>query len=180
MKKVLTLVYVLATGAFAGYAVVAEQQPALFWMEQFAPHMGDTYPVVLIILLTWLTFLLPLVILLITIRIIRQKTEKPQNVDGSGVWIIRKRQLQSALVEIPIYVNEEKVGAINMGKIRFFEAPVGRSFLIAGKGLSASEPVEFLCGINEQRYFNLEIQQAGLVVKYVLFPVSAADAASTL
>ena len=175
MKKVLTLIYVLATLAFSIYAVFAEIQPALFWMNLFAPNIGDTYPVFAVGGLTFLTFLLPLVLLLILDRIIRKKKDAVKPVDGPGIWIMRKRQLQSALVEIPIYINDVKMGGIDSGTIKFFEAPLGRNTVIAGKGMTASEKVEFNCSGTEQPYFKLEITQSGLVAKNVLYPMAPTD-----
>lgn len=175
MKQILTLVYVVATAIFSVFAVVIEMQPALFWMKLFAPNMGDTYPVVLVGLFTFLTLLLPMVILLVVLRMLPQK---PQIVDGPGIWIMRERQLQSALQEIPIYINNQKIGGISMGKIRFFEAPVGRNVIIAGKGLSASEPAEFTCGTDEQLYYKLKIAQKGLLTKNVLAQMANSDKAS--
>src|SRR3989344_8434481 len=108
MKRALTLIYVITTIAYSLFAVVAELQPALLWMEIFAPNIGDTYPIVAVGGLTMLTFLLPMVAILLAIRSIQNKYEKPQMVDGPGIWVIRKRQLQSALIEIPVYVNDKK------------------------------------------------------------------------
>lgn len=175
MRQVLTFIYIFAVAAFSVFAVAKEMQPALFWMTLFAPTIGDTYPVIAVGLLTLLTLLMPLVILLIVLRMLPQKS---QIVDGPGIWIIRERQLQSALLEIPIYINNKKIGGIGMGKIRFFEAPVGRNVIIAGKGLGASEPYEFSCGMDEQLYYKLKIAQNGLLIKNVLSPMSNNDMAS--
>lgn len=171
MKQIITLIYTLGAAAFSVFAVVAELQPAYFWMVLIADSKNE-YPIVLVGLLTFLTLLMPLLIFLIIKRML---PEKPQLAEGPGVWIIRKRQLQSALVEIPIYVNGEKQGGIAMGKIKFFPANIGNNSLIAGKGLGASEPMEFSCSLNEQLYFNLEIAQAGLLTKNELRPVAPAD-----
>lgn len=175
MKKTLTLIYVLATTAFSIYAVIAEMQPALFWINIFATNIGDTYPVLAVGGLTMLTFLLPMVIVLLAIRFIQKKTEKPQIVDGPGIWIMRKRQLQSALVSIPIYINDKKIGEIDSGRIKFFEAPARKNIVSAGKGMTASEKIEFTCSAAEQPYFKLEIVQSGLVAEYVLFPMAPSD-----
>lgn len=175
MKKTLTLIYTLSTLAYSVFAVIAELQPALFWMELFAPNIGDTYPVLLVMLLTMLTFLLPMLVLLLTIRWIQNKNEKPQIVDGPGIWIIRKRQLQSALIDIPVYINDKKVGAIDMGKIKFFDAPTGKNIVAVGKGMVASEKIEFTCSATEQPYFKLEIVQSGLIAKYTLSPIASSE-----
>jgi hypothetical protein len=175
MKKILTTIYVIAIAAYSIYAVNAEMQPALCWMNLFAPNAGDTYPVVLVGLLTMLTFMLPFALFLVITRYIRKKNEKPQQVDGPGIWIIRKRQLHSALVEIPIYVNDIKIGNIDAGSIKFFEAPVGQNTVNAGKGIMASEKAAFTCTTNEQTYFKLEISQKGLMTKYVLCPLANGD-----
>lgn len=175
MKKTLTLIYTLATLAYSVFAVIAELQPALFWMELFAPNIGDTYPVILVGLLTMLTFLLPMVVLLLAIRWIQNKNEKPQMVDGPGIWIIRKRQLQSALIEIPVFINDKKAGAIDMGKIKFFEATAGKNSINVGKGMVASEKIEFTCTATEQPYFKLEIVQSGLIAKYTLSPIASSE-----
>ena len=175
MKKALTLIYVLTTIPYSIFAVIAELQPAVFWMDIFAPSIGDTYPIVIVGGLTMLTFLLPMVFILLAIRWIQNKYEKPQMVDGPGIWIIRKRQLQSALIELPVYVNDKKIGAIDMGKIRFFEAPTGKNTVNIGKGMVASEKLEFTCSATEQPYFNLEIVQSGLIAKYVLTPIASRE-----
>lgn len=172
MKKTLTLIYTFSVIAYSIFAVIAELQPALFWMEIFAPNIGDSYPIVVLGGLTMLTFLLPMVVLLLAIRWIQNKNEKPQMVDGPGIWIIRKRQLQSALIEIPIYINDKKIGAIDMGKIKFFEANAGRNIVNVGKGMLASEKIEFTCSATEQPYFKLEIVQSGLITKYTLSPIA--------
>ena len=155
MKKALTLIYGLVTLTFSIYAVYAELQPALFFMNLFAPNIGDTYPVFAVGGLTFITFLLPLIVILILNRIIRKKKDATKPVDGPGIWIMRKRQLQSALVEIPIYINDVKIGGIDSGTIKFFESPLGKNTVIAGKGMTASERVEFTYSSTEQPYFKL-------------------------
>lgn len=175
MKKALTLIYVLTTIPYSILAVINEWQPALFWINLFAQNIGDTYPIVIVGGLTMLTFLLPMVFLLLAIRWIQNKYEKPQMVDGPGVWIIRKRQLQSALIEIPVYINDKKAGAIDMGKIKFFEAAAGKNIVTVGKGMVASEKLEFTCSSTEQPYFKLEIVQSGLIAKYTLSPIANSE-----
>ena len=172
MKKILTLVYIIAAAALAFYSLAAEIQPALFWVNVFVPHSGDTYPVMLVGLLTFITTLLPLIIILLITKRIRKANEMNQKADGPGIWIIRKKQLQSALVQIPIYINGNKIGGIDSGRIKFFETPAGKNTVTAGKGIAASEGVEFICSANEQPYFKLEIIQSGLVAKFVLYPIS--------
>lgn len=169
MKQVLALIYLIATITFSVFAVVSELQPAVFWMNLCVSETDNTYPVVLVGLLTLLTLLMPLVIVLVVLRLLPQK---PQIVTGPGIWIIRERQLQSALIEIPIYINNKKIGGISMGKIRFFEAPVGKNSVVAGKGLGASHPYEFSCGSDEQLYYKLKIEQSGLLTKNVLSPIA--------
>lgn len=173
MKKALTLIYVLTTIPYSILAVINEWQPALFWITLFAQNIGDTYPLVIVGGLTMLTFLLPMVAILLALRWIQNKYEKPQLVDGPGIWIIRKRQLQSALIEIPIYINDKKAGGIDMGKIKFFEAPEGKNSVNVGKGMVVSEKLEFTCSATEQPYFKLEIVQSGLISKYVLTPIAS-------
>ena len=66
-----------------------------------------------------------------------------------------------------------------MGKIRFFEAQVGQNIIIAGKGLGASNPYEFSCGLDEQLYYKLKIVQNGLVTKNVLTPMAPTNKPSS-
>ncbi|MFL5764661.1 MAG: hypothetical protein ACJ77K_12020 [Bacteroidia bacterium] len=173
LKKIITLIYVIAALAWSFYAITAELQPALFWIDLFAPEQGDTYPVTLVFLLTFLMFLFPLILLMIISRRIRKKQDSKQAADGPGIWITRKKQLQSALVAVPVYINGVKAGTIDSGTIKFFPAPEGSNTISIGKGMSASEKQEFTCSAAEQPYFTLEIVQSGLIVKYVLSPLIA-------
>jgi hypothetical protein len=173
MKKAFTLIYVIAAAAYSLYAVTAELQPARFWIELFAPASGDSYPTVLVFLLTFLVFLVPLIVLLLFSIAMRKRKDSMQSTDGPGIWITRKRQLQSALVEIPIYINDLKAGGIDNGTIKFFPANPGTNIVHAGKGITASEKTEFVCSGTGQVYFRLEIVQSGLVAKCMLLPMAS-------
>ena len=178
MKKTLFLVFIIAIVAYSIVAVISEVQPALFWITVFAPNVGDTYPIVLVGLLTFITMLLPVFIIALSIKIVRKKFEKPQITDGPGAWIIRKKQLQSRLLEIPIFINDKKIGGIDSGKIKFFKGGVGKNTVQAGTGKNASEKLEFICeDESKQPYFKLEIVESGFLVKFVLHQITAADIA---
>ena len=169
--KIITITFVIGSAILAGVTTFNQSQPAYFWIDLFAPHAGDTYSIKLVFLLTWLMLLLPLILLLVGMRFFRAAGDSNANMGlpgTTGIWVTRKKQLQSALMGIPIYINETRSGSIDSGKRKFFECGPGSLTLRAGDGKPASEKIIFELKAGEQNNFELEILQAGLGVSYFI------------
>lgn len=170
MKKILNIIFVVATGIFAMVTTFMQIQPALFFIDLFAPDEGDRYSVKLVVLLTWLVLLSPLIIINVILFFTRKAKNKNQTIESwqTGIIIKRKKQLQSGLIGINVYVNNQNVGKVDIGNDKFFETPTGKITIITGEGKQASEPLEIEIKASQKINLKLEIVPRGLGLKNVL------------
>ncbi len=170
MKKILTLIYVIGTAAVAVVTSIAQIQPALFLIDLMAPNEGDKFSMKLVVLLTWLILLTPYIIVVSILFFMRRAADKKIVIapNQTGIWIYRKRQLQSALVGVPIYINGNKIGVVDNGSAKFFELNKGSFSIYAGEGKGASEQKELMINAGKQLKMDLELVPKGLTVQHVL------------
>lgn len=170
MKKIFALIYIIGTGVIAIATTFLQIQPALLFIDLFAPNEGDKYSIKLVVLLTWLLLLLPFIIVNTILFFVRKSKNKNSVIESwqTGIIITRKKQIQSALVGISIYVNNQKVGVVDIGNDKFFETPTGKITVIAGEGKQASDPLELEMKTSEKINLKLEIVQKGLGLKNIL------------
>lgn len=164
MKKTFTFGYIIITGIVSIATAIMQIQPALFFLDLFR------HSVVLAVLLTWLVLLMPLIIALTLIFYKRNGRNKNVTIETyqTGIIIKRKKQLQSGLIGINIYINNQKNGVVNSGNNKFIEMPPGKITIVAGEGKQASEPIELEIKSGQKIQFNLEIVSNGLLLKNVL------------
>ena len=170
MQKIITLIYVIAAAAVAVVTTILEMQPALLFIDIMAPEPGDSYSLTLALLLTFLVLILPMLLVLTVMYFIRQLGNQSNNIplDATGVLVLRKRQLQSAMVGIPIFVNNAKSGVVDGGKMKFIDLRAGTFQIQAGEGKQASETLQITLAPGDQVRLQLEIKAVGLGLKYVL------------
>jgi hypothetical protein len=168
MQRIIILIYVIGAAAWSLVTSITQSQPALFWINLFAPDAGDTYNVKLVWLLTMLMLLLPGILILLVMKMFRKGGIDTHLPGTTGILITRKKQLQSAFVGIPIFINGAKAGVVDSGKTAFFPVPSGNDTVQAGSGKPASEQIEFQLSEGKCISFVLEIGQAGLNVSYIL------------
>ena len=168
MQRIFILVYVIATAIIAIVSSILEVQPALFLIDIFAPHVGDRYSLTLVLLLTWLILLSPLFVILLIARIMRMKKDEVITPDRIGIFVTRKKSLQSGMVGIPVYINDRKAGILDNGKTKFFDTHIGVNTVQVGDGKRASEVLTANLTQDKQVHFEMEIMQAGLGLKYYL------------
>jgi len=168
MQRIIVLIYAIITGTIAVITTILEIKPALYIINIFAPHNGDRYSATLVLLLVWLILLSPLLLYLIIARLMRKKDDENIAPDRTGIFVTRKKSFQSALVGIPIYINDKKAGVVDNGGTKFFDAPMGMFTVQAGSGKQVSEKLQADIAEGKQLRFEMEIKQAGLVVKIIL------------
>ena len=170
MKRIIHILFILIIIVVGVTTTLMQAQPALFWINIFAPHNGDTFNIKLVALLTILSLLLPYIIVLIILKLIRKgKDGNAVVVKGqTGIYISRKKQLQSFLMGLPVLINGSKAGLIDSGKNKFFAVPSGMLSVQIGEGKPASEKIEIRIKEGEQFDFTVEISQSGLGIKYNL------------
>jgi hypothetical protein len=168
MQRIIVLIYAIVTGIIAITCTILETQPALFIIDIFAPHDGDRYSATLVMLLVWIILLSPLIVFFVIARLIRNKVDENIELDRTGVLITRKKSFQSALVGLPIYINDKKAGIVDNGGTKFFDVPMGMITVRAGQGKQVSEKLNATIAEGEQLHFEIQIKQAGLFVKIVL------------
>ncbi|MBA3681692.1 MAG: hypothetical protein H0W73_11095 [Bacteroidetes bacterium] len=170
MKKILTLTYVIATAIVAIVTTIMQIQPALFLIELMAPDEGDKFSVKLVFLLTWLILLSPFIVVVTVLFFMRRAADAKVVImpNQTGVWISRKRQLQSGLVGVPVYINGNKAGVVDNGREKFFEVSKGSLIIWAGEGKGASEKNELMINGGQQLKLHLELVPKGLIVQHVL------------
>ena len=116
MQRIIILIYVIITATIAIFCTILEIQPALLIINIFAPNVGDSYSINIVVLLLWLILLSPLLIFLTISKLIRKKEDKNISIERTGIFITRKKVFQSAMVGIPIFINDKKAGIIDNGK----------------------------------------------------------------
>jgi len=168
MQRIIVIIYVIVTAIIALTSTIFEIQPALFIINIFAPNEGDKYYIKVVMLLTWLILLLPLLIYFVITKLTRIKSDQKIDPNRTGIIVTRKKSFQSALVGIPIFVNDNKARVVDNGKTKFFETPSGMHTVQAGNGKQASEKIQTNILERKQLSFEMEIKQAGLYLKYVL------------
>jgi len=167
MKRFI-FIYLIFTGLVAIISTIFEAQPALFIIDLFAPHEGDKYLVVLVLFLTWLVLLMPLVVFLSIAMLIRKKDDENISPDRTGIFVTRVKAFQSALVGIPFFINDQKVGIIDNGRTKFFDATTDLLAIQAGFGRQASDKLQIKIENGKQLHFEFRIIQAVLGLKIVL------------
>lgn len=160
--------YVFVSAVIAIATTLLEMQPALFFIEFLAPNPGDSYNLVFVLLMTFLVFLLPLLVVLLGMRLVRNAPSEIIATDRTGVFVMRQKALASALVGIPVYIDDKKMGVVDNGKTLFFELSAGMYTLQAGTGKQASEKLELTLSENEQINIDLRINQDKLFPKVEL------------
>ncbi len=170
MKKVFNIIYIIVTAIVAIVTTVLKIQPALFFINLLGLHIGEKYTWQLVFFLTWLVLLSPFVIISIVSFFTRKAKNKNQTIEAwqTGIIIKRKKQLQSGLVGINIYVNDQKNGVVDIGLDKFIETPTGKITIVAGEGKEASDPMELEIKAGQKVNFKLEIVPKGLALKNVL------------
>ena len=168
MQRIITLIYVIITASIAVFCTIFEIQPALFIIDIFAPNVGDSYSVNLVVLLLWLILLSPLLIFLSISKLMRKKEDKNISSERTGIFVTRKKAFQSAMVGIPIYINDKKAGIIDNGKTKFFDTPIGTVTVHAGIGKQVSEKVQVIITEKQQLQFELKFKQSVFTVKIIL------------
>ena len=168
MSQKLINAYVLLCGLGAITMTILEIQPALLFINILAPNPGDRYNLVLVLLITFLILILPLLGYLILSHLLRSKTGQHIPTNQTGIIISRQKSLTSALISIPIFLNEQKIDAVDNGKTLFIEIPKRKHIIQAGIGKQASEKIEIHLSEKEQVTINLHINVEGLFPKFVL------------
>lgn len=168
MKRIIILLYVIVMGVISIATVILHTQTALFFMNIFSADEGNSYYGMPVVFLTWIILLIPLFIFLIIAKLLRKKGDENITYDRTGIFVSRKKSIQSSLIGVPIYINDKKVGALDNGKTRFFDTAFGHFSVQAGKGIEASDKLFPYITVGKQLHFEMEIIQAGLHLKYVL------------
>lgn len=168
MPRIIVLLYAIITGTIAVVCTIIESQPALFFIDFFAPNEGDMYSATLVMLLVWILLLTPLLVFMVTVRLMRKKVDKNISYDRKGIFITRQKSFQSAMVGIPIYINDKKVGIVDNGGTKFFDAPAEMFTVRAGYGKQASDKLQVNITERKQLHFEIKIKQAGFFLKIVL------------
>jgi hypothetical protein len=161
-------IYVIFTCLVAIVSTVFETQPALFIIDIFAPNVGDKYFVALVLLLTWLLLILPLVIYLLIAKLARKKDNEIIAPDRTGIFVTRLKAFQSSLVGISFYMNDKKVGVIDNGRTKFFDATAGTHTIYAGVGVHITEKLQIKIEEGNQLRFEIKILASSLVIKIVI------------
>lgn len=168
MKQKLINIYVLVSTVIAISTTVLEVQPALTFIDFLAPNPGDNYSLVFVLLMTFLTFLIPLLIFLIVMRVFRNVPSEMIQTGITGILVTRQKSFTSALVGIPVYIDNEVIGVVDNGKTIFFGISAGTHTIQAGKGKQASEKIEVKILEKEQLKFDMHINKDGLFPKIEL------------
>lgn len=168
MKKIIAFGTLFFMAGVSMYSMTMEVQPALFWIDLFAPNVGDTYSVEIVFVLTMLTLLLPVIVVMAIIFSLQNRSSNkiPVSPYETGIWINRKKQLQSAIIPISIFINNEKVGSVNMGQTLFFSTTSNRISVHAGTGGEQSSPFPYEMKKGEQLRLELEVLKEGFGSRY--------------
>lgn len=168
MQKILTIIYTIATAALAIAMTIMQIQPARALINAFTTFDGREYYIAPVVLITWLILLLPMLIILVVMRILRGNKDEEIPATKTGIVVMRKKAFQSAMVGIPVFVNGEKAGMIDNGRIRFIEVPAGKLTLQAGTGKQASQLIETDIASGQQLQFVVQLIPDGFTLKTLL------------
>lgn len=171
MQRILILIYTILTATIAITSTILEVQPALFFINIFAPHEGDSYSINLVLLLTWIILLSPVFVFMIVSKLLRKKSEENISTDRTGIFVTRKKAFQSSMVGIPILINNKQAGIIDNGRTKFFDTPLGTITIQAGKGKQASEKIQINIAERQQLKFEMKIKQTVFTVKFILMQI---------
>jgi hypothetical protein len=167
--RYLSFIYAFAAITISIVSTFNQSQPALFWIDIFAPNAGDTYDIKLVCALTILSLFVPLLAVLIPVRMIRKSRDEKaiKNVDPgqTGIWVNRKTSLQSAFVDIPFYINNTRESMIYSGANMFFPQTPGLARIKAGKGKRASQELTFDLKKGQQVRTELKVVPDGLFTR---------------
>ncbi len=168
MQKTVTLVYTILSASVAGFMTIMQITPTTYLMDLFSTDGGSKYYVAPVFLITWLALLLPLLLIILILKVVRRPADDVIPQGKTGIIIHRVKAFQSAMVGIPIIINDEKAGVIDNGKTRFFELRPGRFTLQAGKGKPVSMLIDSSVSEGQQQKFQLQLVPDGLKLKYEL------------
>ena len=171
IRQTLVIAYLVITAAVAVYASILEIQPALFFIEFIAPTPGDRYSLTFVLLITWLLFLIPLVVFMLIGKMFRADSPEVIDSNRTGIFVKRPKAFQSALIGIPVFVNDTKVGIVDNGKTIFFDVPIGLVTVQVGEGKQASEIIEVKMESGNQLNFEFNLKQAGLFIEIELIQI---------
>jgi hypothetical protein len=165
----LSYLYIGAAFVIGAVSTYKQIQPALFWIDLFAPNEGDTYSIKVVAGLTILTLMAPLVLIMILVHLIRKSIEAKaiKNVDPgqTGIWVNRKTSFQSAFVDIPFYINNTRESMIYNGASKFFPQTPGLARVRAGNGKRASQELTLDLKKGQQVKTELEVVVDGLFTR---------------
>lgn len=168
MQKIITLTYTIATAVLAGVMTIMHIQPAYFLMTVFTTSGGREYYIAPVYLITWLILLMPMLIIMLIARQARL-AKKDEIIPGrTAIVVLRKKAFSSAMVGIPLFVNGEKAGVVDNGRMRFIEVPSGKLTLQAGSGKQASLMIETEIASGQQLQFLVQLINDGLTMKCLL------------
>ncbi len=165
MQRTVILLYFVMSSVAAVTITLQEAQPALFFINLIAPHPGEAYSLTFVILAVLLLFLTPLVLFLQAIKMFRKNPSEVIGPERTGVFVTRKKALQSAMVSVPIFINNKKVASVDNGKTVFIELPRGESVIQVGHGKQASKKLYAIIKEKNQLDFFLEFDTGGLIAK---------------
>ena len=168
MKQKLINIYVLVSALVAISTTVLEVQPAHIFIDFLAPNPGDKYNLVFVLLMTFLIFLIPLLVFLVVMRLFRSTHPEMIQTGKTGFLVTRQKSLTSAIVGVPMYINDKKIGVVDNGKTMFFDVSAGTHTLQAGKGKQASEKIEVKILEKEQLKLDMHFNKDGLNPKIEL------------
>lgn len=168
--RIFAIIYTIAMTIIAMVSTFSQSYPALYLIDLFAPNEGDTYSVKLVMLLTMLVLLIPLGIILFIFKMIRKSKDSKIVVDSwrTGIYIVRKTQMQSLLLPVKVIINGVKAGEADSGLKKFFDTPPGIVKLSVGSGKTGSEILEFTIKAGEQLTVDAEVVTQGRNAKQVL------------
>lgn len=168
MKQKAINFYILVSAILAIATTFLETQPALLFIDFLAPNPGDKYSLAFVLLMTFLILIIPLLLFLVVTHLSGTSNDDLIPTEITGIIITRQKSLTSALVGIPIYFDDHKIGEVANGKTMFFAVSEGTHTIQAGKGKQASEKIEVTILEMKQLKFNLNIDKDGLFPKYDL------------
>ena len=171
MQKTLTIIYTIATAALAIVMTIMQIQPARALINAFTTFDGREYYIAPVVLITWLILLMPMLIVLVVTRVLRGNKDDEIPAGRTGIVVMRKKAFQSAMVGVPVYINDQKVAVIDNGKKKFFALPSGSVIIHAGNGKQVSNPVQITLADGQQQLIILEFIQVGLGLKCMLIPM---------
>jgi hypothetical protein len=163
MSRILIYIYIFAALIISVGSLFKESYPSLFWIELFAPHPGDKYPVSLVWLISFMSLLLPLLLLMFILKLIRNRKSSgadslidTDNSNKSGIHFSRIKQMENRLISSPIFINSEQKGRIDSGKTAFVALDPGTYEVTIGGGSQRSELL--VVQVEPSKHAQVEIQ----------------------